>query len=127
MSVFQTKVKARACPRSFLDISRCRTQDFLAPDWPSGSLHVRDWSLEPAGDHVTLSRPLIRPGDSHSWCQQLPVRPRSIVPETLAREDLLQAMVDQGKHSVHFIALQWSLDLRVICKPLHTLSNISPF
>ena len=82
--------------------------------------------MEPA-DHVTLSRPLIRPGESHSWLQHLAVRPRSVVPETSASEDLLQAIVDQGKHSVHFIALQWSLDLRVICKPLHTLSKISPF
>ena len=83
--------------------------------------------MEPAGDHVTLSRPLIRPGDSPSWFQQLAVPPASVVPEASASEGLLQAIVDQGKHSVHFIALQWSLDLRVICKPLHTLSKISPF
>ena len=55
--------------------------------------------MEPAGGHVTLSRPLIRPGDSHSWCQQLAVSHASVVPEAASSEGLLQAMADQGKLS----------------------------
>ena len=121
----QTNVKLAVLYRLPSHISWCPDVGLPGSWLAQRSYTFPDWSVGPAGGHVTLSRPLIGPGNPHSWSQQLAVSRAPVATGPASSEHVLQAIRTKVNFT-HCIALQWTLGLRAICKPLHTFSNILP-